>query len=76
QAAWKIDDAANKAQFGIQGEHINDLMFNKDLDVLIHFYYFYKRKMAAQRESAKMDSEDSQNPSKYIHFEMMAPTAF
>ncbi|KAI3870293.1 hypothetical protein MKX03_029682, partial [Papaver bracteatum] len=76
QATWKIDDAANKAQFGIQGEHINDLMFNNDLDVLILFYYCYKRKMETQRENAKKDSEDSQNPSKYIHFEMMTPTVF
>ncbi|KAI3844702.1 hypothetical protein MKX03_023340, partial [Papaver bracteatum] len=76
QAAWRVDDAANKAQFGVQGEHINDLMFNKDLDVLILFYYCYKRKMAAQRQRADMDSEDSQDPLKYIHFEIMAPTAF
>ncbi|KAI3842870.1 hypothetical protein MKX03_008660, partial [Papaver bracteatum] len=76
QAAWSVDDEANKAHFGVQGEHINDLMFNKDLDVLILFYYCYKRKMAAQRQRADMDIEYSQNALKYIHFEIMAVTAF
>ncbi|RZC69222.1 hypothetical protein C5167_032374 [Papaver somniferum] len=51
-------------------------MFNQDLDVMILFYYCYKQKRDAQREIASLDSEDSETQTKYIHFEIMASTAF
>ncbi|MCL7042668.1 hypothetical protein MKW94_030198, partial [Papaver nudicaule] len=63
-AAWEVYDDDNKKYYSVQGQAVQELLFNYDLDVSLVLYYTYKRILAARKK-----------PRKYIKFCITPPWA-
>lgn len=65
QAAWELNDTQEEFRVPpVLGSDIQDLLFNRNLDETLVYYYRYKRIIASRKK-----------PNKYFNSEILIPSA-